>query len=195
MRQRVMTRHGASCNPKLLIAGRADTALTSPSGADPQADARAQGTLRAAIMLSPTISRIVAEPFQRVIVMYAGAQGSRRPTSFELFDRPMHPNCARLMASIPRRRAGLRARRLKRRSPGIVPSLRETIAGLRPFAPRCASPPSGCRRNEAPALADHGGAHLLGAGKPTEGAGVVDPADPSGREPQGQGKIRPCPLY
>jgi peptide/nickel transport system ATP-binding protein len=158
MRQRVMIAMALSCNPKLLIADEPTTALDVTIQAQIlKLMLELKGRFGAAIMLITHDLGIVAETCQRVIVMYAGRKVEEADV-FELFDRPMHPYTRGLMASIPRRRAGVRSRRLSE-IPGIVPSLRETIAGCA-FAPRCGFATERCRR-EAPPLAEHGGAHLV----------------------------------
>jgi peptide/nickel transport system ATP-binding protein len=157
MRQRVMIAMALSCNPKLLIADEPTTALDVTIQAQIlKLMLELKGRFGAAIMLITHDLGIVAETCQRVIVMYAGRKVEEADV-FELFDRPMHPYTRGLMASIPRRRAGVRARRLSE-IPGIVPSLREPIAGCA-FAPRCAFATERCRR-EPPPLTSHG-AHLV----------------------------------
>jgi peptide/nickel transport system ATP-binding protein len=158
MRQRVMIAMALSCNPKLLIADEPTTALDVTIQAQIlKLMLELKGRFGAAIMLITHDLGIVAETCQRVIVMYAGRKVEEADV-FELFDRPMHPYTRGLMASIPRRRAGVRASRLSE-IPGIVPSLREPIAGCA-FAPRCGYATERCRA-EAPPLAAHGGAHLV----------------------------------
>jgi len=158
MRQRVMIAMALSCNPKLLIADEPTTALDVTIQAQIlKLMLELKGRFGAAIMLITHDLGIVAETCQRVIVMYAGRKVEEADV-FEFFDRPMHPYTRGLMASIPRRRAGLRARRLSE-IPGIVPSLREPIAGCA-FAPRCGFATERCR-NVAPPLAEHGGGHLV----------------------------------
>jgi len=157
MRQRVMIAMALSCNPKLLIADEPTTALDVTIQAQIlKLMLELKGRFGAAIMLITHDLGIVAETCQRVIVMYAGRKVEEADV-FELFDRPMHPYTRGLMASIPRRRAGVRARRLSE-IPGIVPSLRETIAGCA-FAPRCGFATERCLR-EAPPLTSYG-AHLV----------------------------------
>jgi peptide/nickel transport system ATP-binding protein len=68
----------------------------------------------------------------------------------------MHPYTRGLMASIPRRRQQQSPRRLQE-IPGIVPSLREPIAGC-PFAPRCSFATDRCRV-EAPPLMERASGH------------------------------------
>jgi peptide/nickel transport system ATP-binding protein len=158
MRQRVMIAMALSCNPKLLIADEPTTALDVTIQAQIlKLMLELKGRFGAAIMLITHDLGIVAETCQRVIVMYAGRKVEEADV-FELFDRPMHPYTRGLMASIPRSRAGLRARRLSE-IPGIVPSLREKIAGCA-FAPRCGFATERCRA-EAPPLAGHGASHLV----------------------------------
>jgi peptide/nickel transport system ATP-binding protein len=157
MRQRVMIAMALSCNPKLLIADEPTTALDVTIQAQIlKLMLELKGRFGAAIMLITHDLGIVAETCQRVIVMYAGRKVEEADV-FELFDRPVHPYTRGLMASIPRRRAGVRARRLSE-IPGIVPSLRETIAGCA-FAPRCGFATERCRR-EVPPLTSYG-AHLV----------------------------------
>jgi peptide/nickel transport system ATP-binding protein len=158
MRQRVMIAMALSCNPKLLIADEPTTALDVTIQAQIlKLMLELKGRFGAAIMLITHDLGVVAETCQRVIVMYAGRKVEEADV-LELFDRPMHPYTRGLLASIPRRRAGLRARRLSE-IPGIVPSLREPIAGCA-FAPRCGFATARCR-NEAPPLDRHGTAHLV----------------------------------
>jgi peptide/nickel transport system ATP-binding protein len=158
MRQRVMIAMALSCNPRLLIADEPTTALDVTIQAQIlKLMLELKGRFGAAIMLITHDLGIVAETCQRVIVMYAGRKVEEADV-FELFDRPMHPYTRGLMASIPRRRAGLRARRLSE-IPRIVPSLREPIVGCA-FAPRCGFATERCR-SAAPPLADHGGGHLV----------------------------------
>jgi peptide/nickel transport system ATP-binding protein len=97
---------------------------------------------------------VVAETCQRVIVMYAG-RVVEEADIFDLFDRPLHPYTRGLMASIPRGKRG--AQRRLTEIPGIVPSLRDPIAGCA-FAPRCPIATERCAR-ESPPLAEHGAGH------------------------------------
>ena len=158
MRQRVMIAMALSCNPKLLIADEPTTALDVTIQAQIlRLMVELKGRFGAAVMLITHDLGVVAKTCQRVIVMYAGRKVEEADV-LELFDRPMHPYTRGLMASIPRRRAGIAARRLSE-IPGIVPSLREPIAGCA-FAQRCGFATARCRL-EAPPLADHGGAHLV----------------------------------
>ena len=156
MRQRVMIAMALCCNPKLLIADEPTTALDVTIQAQIlRLMLELKGRFGAAVMLITHDLGVVAETCQRVMVMYAGRKVEEAPV-LELFDRPMHPYTRGLMASIPRRRQQQSARRL-REIPGIVPSLREPIAGCL-FAPRCGFATDRCR-SEAPPLMERASGH------------------------------------
>ena len=111
----------------------------------------------AAVILITHDLGVVAETCQRVIVMYAGRKIEEAPVE-ALFDVPLHPYTRGLMASIPRVGSIQSGQRLNE-IPGIVPSLREPIAGCA-FAPRCTLVQDHCR-HEAPALRALQPAHLV----------------------------------
>ena len=153
MRQRVMIAMALACSPKLLIADEPTTALDVTIQAQVlKLILELKQKTGAAVILITHDLGVVAETCQRVIVMYAGRK-VEEASVLELFDRPAHPYTRGLLASIARGRAGARARRL-REIPGIVPSLKEPIAGCA-FAPRCNHSVDRCHR-EAPALRDIG---------------------------------------
>jgi peptide/nickel transport system ATP-binding protein len=156
MRQRVMIGMALCCNPKLLIADEPTTALDVTIQAQIlKLMLELKGRFGAAVMLITHDLGVVAETCQRVVVMYAGRKVEEAPV-LDLFDRPMHPYTRGLMASIPRRRQQQSPRRLQE-IPGIVPSLREPIAGC-PFAPRCSFATDRCRV-EAPPLMERASGH------------------------------------
>jgi peptide/nickel transport system ATP-binding protein len=156
MRQRVMIAMALCCNPRLLIADEPTTALDVTIQAQIlKLMLELKGRFGAAVMLITHDLGVVAETCQRVIVMYAGRK-VEEASVLELFDRPMHPYTRGLMASIPRRRTQKSGRRLQE-IPGIVPSLRDPIAGC-PFAPRCGFATDRCR-SEAPPLAERAPGH------------------------------------
>jgi len=158
MRQRVMIAMALCCNPMLLIADEPTTALDVTIQAQILKLMRElKERLGAAIILITHDLGVVAETAQRVVVMYAGRK-VEEASVLDLFDRPLHPYTRGLMASIPRGRHAASRRRLAE-IPGIVPSLREPIAGCA-FAPRCAYVTDRCRI-EAPPLADHGASHAV----------------------------------
>jgi peptide/nickel transport system ATP-binding protein len=136
MRQRVMIAMALSCHPQLLIADEPTTALDVTIQAQIlKLMLELKGSIGAAILLITHDLGVVAETCQRVIVMYAGRKVEEAGV-LELFDRPLHPYTSGLMASIPRHRRGLVPKRRLQEIPGIVPNLRDPIAGCA-FAPRC----------------------------------------------------------
>ena len=157
MRQRVMIAMALACNPRLLVADEPTTALDVTIQAQILELMRElkERTGTAVVLITHDLG-VVAEFCRRVLVMYAGLKVEEAPI-LELFDRPAHPYTRGLMASIPRSRGAARKRRLVE-IPGLVPSLREPIAGCA-FAPRCPFAAEPCRR-EAPPLRPVGDGHL-----------------------------------
>ncbi len=159
MRQRVMIAMALACNPRLLIADEPTTAL------DVTIQAQILDLMRglkektgAAIVLITHDLGVVAEMAQRVVVMYAGRKVEEAPVD-ELFATPRHPYTEGLLKSIPRledAQATDRARLAE--IPGMVPSLKEDIAGCL-FAPRCSYATERCRR-EYPPLELHAPGHF-----------------------------------
>ncbi|MGZ5032755.1 MAG: ABC transporter ATP-binding protein [Usitatibacter sp.] len=149
MRQRVMIAMALACDPKLLIADEPTTALDVTIQAqilDLMRELQAKtGT---AILLITHDLGVVAEMAQRVVVMYAGRKVEEAPVG-ELFARPRHPYTRGLMNSMPRLGAGHGARERLQEIPGMVPSLREPIAGCA-FAARCAYAVERCRAEVPP---------------------------------------------
>ena len=158
MRQRVMIAMALSCHPELLIADEPTTALDVTIQAQIlRLMLDLKQSIGAAILMITHDLGVVAETCQRVIVMYAGRRVEEAAVN-DLFDRPMHPYTRGLLASIPRRRSGVvRPRRLQEIA-GMVPSLREPIAGCA-FAPRCGFATPRCVA-EPPPLVDDGAGHV-----------------------------------
>ena len=150
MRQRVMIAMALACNPRLLIADEPTTAL------DVTIQAQILDLMRglkektgAAIVLITHDLGVVAEMAQRVVVMYAGRKVEEAPVG-ALFAQPRHPYTQGLLASIPRLgKAPAGGRQRLAEIPGMVPSLREEIAGCI-FAPRCAYATDRCVREYPP---------------------------------------------
>ena len=159
MRQRVMIAMALACDPKLLIADEPTTAL------DVTIQAQILDLMRglkektgAAILLITHDLGVVAEMAQRVAVMYAGRKVEEAAVN-DLFDRPRHPYTRGLMKSIPRLGAGHGAGKRLAEIPGMVPSLREPMAGCA-FVTRCSYAVERCR-GEAPPLEVRGPQHLV----------------------------------
>ena len=149
MRQRVMIAMALACDPQVLIADEPTTALDVTIQAQVlKLMLELKEQTGAAVILITHDLGVVAETCQRVLVMYAGRKVEEAPV-LDLFDRPSHPYTRGLLASVARGKRGSRRKRLAE-IPGIVPSLREPIAGCA-FAPRCPLVRERCRR-EAPAL-------------------------------------------
>ena len=168
MRQRVMIAMALACDPKLLIADEPTTALDVTIQAQVlQLMLELKETTQAAVMLITHDLGVVAETCQRVIVMYAGRK-VEEASVLELFDHPAHPYTRGLMASVARGKAGGRLNEI----PGMVPSLREPIAGCA-FAPRCPLADDHCR-TVAPVLTPLGehSDHISACHKAKEVAGA-----------------------
>ena len=147
MRQRVMIAMALACDPKLLIADEPTTAL------DVTVQAQILDIMRqlksktgAAIILITHSLGVVAEMAQRVVVMYGGRKVEEAPVG-ALFATPRHPYTQALLGSVPRLGSSLAGSEHDRLAeiPGVVPSLKERIAGCI-FAPRCAHATPRCRR-------------------------------------------------
>ena len=176
MRQRVMIAMALACSPKLLIADEPTTAL------DVTVQAQILDLMRelnkrtgSALILITHDLGVVAEMAQRVVVMYGGRKVEEAPVG-ELFANPRHPYTRALLRSVPRLESGAvgagRARLAE--IPGIVPSLREEIAGCI-FAPRCTFATDTCRSSYPP-LEDKGHGHTVAcweADKLAAGASVT----------------------
>ncbi len=183
MRQRVMIAMALACNPRLLIADEPTTAL------DVTIQAQILDLMRglkektgAAIVLITHDLGVVAEMAQRVVVMYAGRKVEEAPVE-DLFARPLHPYTLGLLNSIPKlEAAGAAGRQRLAEIPGMVPSLKEEIAGC-VFAPRCAYangalPPriSAARAENAGTFRGVLGSRSRGGGPRMNSAGARDPA-------------------
>ena len=159
MRQRVMIAMALACDPKLLIADEPTTALDVTIQAQILDLMRAlKEKTGAAIMLITHDLGVVAEMAQRVVVMYAGRKVEEAPVD-DIFARPRHPYTRGLLNSMPRLGAAKTARARLAEIPGMVPSLREPIAGCA-FASRCAHAVERCRA-ESPPLVERTPGHWV----------------------------------
>ena len=159
MRQRVMIAMALACDPKLLIADEPTTALDVTIQAQILDLMRAlKEKTGAAIMLITHDLGVVAEMAQRVVVMYAGRKVEEARVD-DIFARPRHPYTRGLLNSMPRLGAAKTARARLAEIPGMVPSLREPIAGCA-FASRCAHAVERCRA-ESPPLELRGDGHTV----------------------------------
>ncbi len=150
MRQRAMIAMALSCHPGLLIADEPTTALDVTIQAqilDLMGDLKTE--LNTAIILITHDLGVIAESAARVVVMYAGKVVEEAGV-IPIFERPLHPYTAGLLASIPRidqRQA--RKERLKEIT-GVVPIPSRLPPGCA-FHPRCPQAMKPCA-HEAPEL-------------------------------------------
>lgn len=159
MRQRVMIAMAMACKPKLLIADEPTTALDVTIQAqilDLMRDLNRE--IGAAIILITHDLGIVAEMADRVLVMYSGRK-VEEATAARLFRSPRHPYTQGLLGAVPKLGSSLTPGRTRLvEIPGVVPSLKQRIAGCA-FAGRCRSATELCRR-VSPALEQKAPGHL-----------------------------------
>ncbi len=155
MRQRVMIAIALSCNPKLLIADEATTALDVTIQAQiidlVKRLTRDLGT--SVIWISHDLG-VIAGMCDRVNVMYAGQIVETGPVD-EVFHRPGHGYTLGLMGSTPRV-DGVAQDRLTPIE-GMPPDMRAP-SPLCPFLPRCRVAVAACRAVPPP-VRDRGGGH------------------------------------
>ncbi len=159
MRQRVMIAIALACDPKLLIADEPTTALDVTIQAqilDLMKDLKRR--MDAAIVLITHDLGVVAEVAERVMVMYAGRKVEEAPVR-DLFRTPRHPYTQGLLGAVPKLGSSLGGAVARLAEiPGVVPSLKQRIAGC-VFAGRCAFATDLCRQ-VAPALEAKAPNHL-----------------------------------
>ncbi|MGQ4911516.1 MAG: ABC transporter ATP-binding protein [Candidatus Thorarchaeota archaeon] len=133
MRQRALIAMSLSCNPSILIADEATTALDVTVQAQVLKllnDLKSE--LDASIIIITHDLGVVAETCTTVAVMYAGVVVEYADTE-ELFSNPVHPYTTGLLQAIPKLTE--RIDRLKQIE-GTVPNLINPPTGCR-FHPRC----------------------------------------------------------
>ena len=146
MRQRVVGALAIACEPKLLIADEATTALDATIQAQYLALLRElQRELDLALLFITHDFGIVAKMCDEVIVMYAGRVVERAGVR-EIFNRPAHPYTLALLASVPR--LDRRVDRLYA-IPGAAAGGFVQQTGCS-FAPRCALAQDRCRAEKPP---------------------------------------------
>ena len=140
MRQRVVIAMALACNPKLVVADEATTALDVTTQAQIlDLLRRLQAQFGMAVMMITHDLGLVAEFADRVQVMYAGRIVEKAPTR-ALFGSPAHPYAEGLLRSVPGLEAGpTRLYGIQ----GNVPSPYEMPPGCS-FAPRCTIADEAC---------------------------------------------------
>jgi len=143
MRQRAMIAMALICQPKLLIADEATTALDVTIQAQ-VLDLMERLKDAGSLMVVTHNLGVVAELCDEVVVMYAGRiveKGSLK----SILENPKHPYTQGLMAAIPSLNTG---NKKLYTIPGSVPTIDNFEKGCR-FAPRCEHCLSQCK-NEVP---------------------------------------------
>jgi len=155
MRQRLMIAMAISCNPKLLIADEATTALDATVQAQILAlldDLRRD--LNMAMMVISHDLGVIAATCDTAQVMYAGRIVERAPTADLLADAA-HPYSSALIRLVPRLDLMEHRNRL-RPIPGSPPIVVGSEPGCR-FAPRCERPTQRCREQSPPTTVTEAG--------------------------------------
>jgi oligopeptide transport system ATP-binding protein len=154
-RQRVMIAIALSCDPKLIIADEATTALDVTIQAQIlELLARLTDDLGTALMIITHNLGVVARYADRVNVMYAG-KIRESGSADEIYDTPRHPYTVGLLDSVPRldRPKGSRLKSIE----GEIPDLANLPTGCA-YRPRCTYAVDRCAA-ENPPLAKVGDSH------------------------------------
>ena len=147
MRQRVMIAMALACNPDILFADEATTALDVTIQAQIlDLMLQLKDDLGMSVVLVTHDLGVVAYATTRVVVMYVGRVVEEAPTG-ELFKNPKHPYTCGLIKSIPK--IGLKSRCKERlhEIKGVVPSLHNLPQGCK-FHERCPHAMDLCREKE-----------------------------------------------
>ncbi|PRI10388.1 ABC transporter ATP-binding protein [Leucobacter massiliensis] len=164
MRQRVMIAIALACDPQLLIADEATTALdvtVQKQILDLLQEIQAERRM-AVIMVSHDLG-VLAGRTDRTMVMYGGRVMESAPTR-ELFAHTRHQYTRALLDAIPRMDQPRHT--LLRAIPGVPPDPAAELAGCR-FAPRCAAAIERCRTAVPPLeAATTGSDHLYACNVP-----------------------------
>ena len=140
MLQRVLIAIAVSCEPELLIADEATTALDVVIQAEILGLLRRlRETHRLSLLLVTHDLAVVAETCERILVMYGGQIVESGPTD-EVLRHPRHPYTQALMGVAT---IGNWQRRTLDVIPGQPPAAGEQMPGCR-FAPRCAFATAAC---------------------------------------------------
>lgn len=152
MLQRVLIAISVSCEPELLIADEATTALDVVIQAEIlELLRRLRETHGLSLLLVTHDLAVVAETCERILVMYGGQIVESGPTAEVLAD-PQHPYTQALMGVAT---VGTWQRRALEVIPGQPPAAGEEMPGCR-FAPRCRWATDACTAGPVP-LTDLGG--------------------------------------
>jgi peptide/nickel transport system ATP-binding protein len=159
MRQRVMIAMALSCNPKILIADEATTALDVTTQAQLLELMQKTGTqLKTSLIIVTHNLGIVARYVERIYVMYAGriVESGR---SEDIFLHPRHPYTIGLLKCVP-----VLGETRKERKLVPIPGLPPNLINMPPhcaFFPRCTHRAAQCRKEPWPALRPIGQEHNI----------------------------------
>jgi peptide/nickel transport system ATP-binding protein len=157
MRQRIMIAMALSCNPKLLIADEATTALDVTTQAQLLEMMRdvVKKTNTSLILVTHNLG-IVARFAERIYVMYAG-EIVESGTTKEIFGNPRHPYTIGLLKAVPRL-DDPKDRKLVAID-GLPPNLAHKSEQCA-FLPRCPFKTEACRSRPAPELRETAPGHF-----------------------------------
>jgi len=148
MRQRVMIAMAMACNPEILIADEATTALDVTIQAqilELMKDLKRRFGM-ATVLVTHNLA-VVAEMADNILVMYAG-KIVEYGTASQIFRQPMHPYTWGLLHSIPRVDQPKTDQKLPTIE-GMVPNPYNLPVGCK-FHPRCFKATSVCKEQEPP---------------------------------------------
>ena len=165
MRQRIVIAMGLACDPDILIADEATTALDVTTQAQiTDLVASLQQRLGMAVIWITHDLGVVAGIADRVLVMYGGRIAEFAEVD-ALYASPRHPYTAGLLASLPL--PGTERPDALTSIPGLPPDPVDMPPGCA-FAPRCPRVQDDCR--DAPPLLEGGAHHVAACLHPLEGA-------------------------
>ena len=162
MRQRVMIAIALSCNPQLLLADEATTALDVTIQAQIlELIKKLSAELGTAVIIITHNLGVVARYADRVNVMYAG-KIIERGTADEIYETPKHPYTRGLLGSVPRLDVD---REDKLASiEGMPPDLDRLPPGCS-FVPRCPHADNHCRAEIPPLSSKDSSEHVYACWK------------------------------
>jgi peptide/nickel transport system ATP-binding protein len=155
MKQRVAIARALALHPALLFADEPTTSLdvTIQAQVLDLLEKLKQELNMSLVMITHDMG-IIAKMTTRVVVMYAGTVCEIAKTE-DLFDNPLHPYTALLLAAVPR----LDMRKTLKIIPGNIPNLIEPPSGCR-FHPRCKYTTDKCEQTP-PELVEVGPDHFV----------------------------------
>ena len=162
MRQRVMIAIALSCNPQLLLADEATTALDVTIQAQILELIKKLSTeLGTAVIIITHNLGVVARYADRVNVMYAG-KIIERGTADEIYETPKHPYTRGLLGSVPRLDVDREGKLAS--IEGMPPDLDRLPPGCS-FVPRCPHADNHCRAEIPPLSSKDSSEHVYACWK------------------------------